>query len=688
MTQTNIKKNARRFRSPQQRMVALWLLRVLVPASNFRFLFNRMGYAHDEIAEFLCLPDDDSKGYVKMAHEQVRGMLAKFDKGGDGLPDAVGRNMAEVTRILKLSPEEVAVLVFFAALKEFSVLAEMMKMMTRKNGASHVAVIALALGLPRVKAAAVLASDGRLIRSGLLKMDAMESDLEFHSRALAARIFSRGFKLEHVLRTAGVIVPPEPELSVADFESIADDLAILLPYLKTAIRRKKMGVNILLHGMPGTGKTQLSRLLAQESGVVAHEFSMVDEDGDGMTAMYRLVGLRVAQSFLNPGIAVMVFDEMEDVLDSAPNRKGQAGKMKGWFNKLLEENPNPVIWISNSIHRLDPAFCRRFDYVLEVPMPGRAQRTKLLKAKAGKMISQAALDRLADVEELAPAVIERAASVIGSISGKLPAAKRDAAFVRVVSGVLSAQGHGEVKMDKAGVLVAGVYDISNLNADADLASIASGLRNRPSGRLCLYGPPGTGKTAFGHWLAREMDRPLLLKKASDLLAPYLGETEANLARAFKSATDDGAVLMIDEMDSFLQSREKAQRSWEVTQVNEMLTQIEAFDGVLIGSTNLLDRLDAASMRRFDVKIRFDYLSGAQVLDLLGRHCAALGLAAPWGSVAEEVMGWTCATPGDFAAAARRHRFQPYRDAGEFAAAISGELAMKSGAVRRIGFLRG
>lgn len=319
-------------------------------------------------------------------------------------------------------------------------------------------------------------------------------------------------------------------------------------------------------------------------------------------------------------------------------------------------------------------------------MPRRAQRAKLLRERAGNLISQAALDRLADVESLAPAVIDRAATVIGSIKGKLPAAKRDAAFIRVISGVLSAQGHGELRIEKSGVLEPGVYDISNLNADTDLARIASGLKNRPSGRLCLYGPPGTGKTAFGHWLAREMDRPLLLKKASDLLAPYLGETEANLARAFKCAKDDGAVLMIDEMDSFLQSREVAQRSWEVTQVNEMLTQIEAFDGVLIGSTNLLGRLDAASIRRFDVKIRFDYLSGEQALNLLGRHCTAMGLQSPWDGVATEVMGWTCATPGDFAAAARRHRFQPYRDAAEFAGAISGELEMKLGASRRIGFL--
>lgn len=65
-----------------------------------------------------------------------------------------------------------------------------------------------------------------------------------------------------------------------DYESIAYDRTILFPCLKTAIRQKK-GVNIFLHEMPDRGKTQLSRLLARESGVAAHEFSMVDDGGMG-----------------------------------------------------------------------------------------------------------------------------------------------------------------------------------------------------------------------------------------------------------------------------------------------------------------------------------------------------------------------------------------------------------------------
>lgn len=72
-------------------------------------------------------------------------------------------------------------------------------------------------------------------------------------------------------------------------------------------------------------------------------------------------------------------------------------------------------------------------------------------------------------------------------------------------------------------------------------------------------------------------------------------------------TIDDSVLLLDEADSFLRDRTSAQRSWEVTQVNELLTQMERFEGLFICSNNLIDRLDSASIRRFDFKIMLSYL---------------------------------------------------------------------------------
>lgn len=88
---------------------------------------------------------------------------------------------------------------------------------------------------------------------------------------------------------------------------------------------------------------------------------------------------------------------------------------------------------------------------------------------------------------------------------------------------------------------------------------------------------------------------------------WVGGTEQNIANAFREAAREKAVLLIDDVDGFLLDRRTASHSWEITGVNEMLTQMETFDGVFIASTNLVDNLDQATLRRFDLKAKLDFL---------------------------------------------------------------------------------
>ena len=167
---------------------------------------------------------------------------------------------------------------------------------------------------------------------------------------------------------------------------------------------------------------------------------------------------------------------------------------------------------------------------------------------------------------------------------------------------------------------------------------------------------------------------------------YVGQAEKNIARAFRQAEDDGALLLIDEVDSFLQDRHGAQRSWEVTQVNEMLTQMEGFAGVFIASTNLMDGLDPAALRRFDVKVRLDYLRPPQAWTLLQRHCAQIGLAAPGPTEQARLARLQQLTPGDFAAVLRQSRFRPLASAAALVAGLEGECRLKQGGSKAMGFV--
>ncbi len=69
--------------------------------------------------------------------------------------------------------------------------------------------------------------------------------------------------------------------------------------------------------------------------------------------------------------------------------------------------------------------------------------------------------------------------------------------------------------------------------------------------------------SFARWLADQLDAPLLAKRASDLMSMWSGETEKNLAWAFKQAETERAILLIDEADSFLHDRRGARTSWEI-----------------------------------------------------------------------------------------------------------------------------
>ena len=76
---------------------------------------------------------------------------------------------------------------------------------------------------------------------------------------------------------------------------------------------------------------------------------------------------------------------------------------------------------------------------------------------------------------------------------------------------------------------------------------------------------------------------------------------------FTEAEAEGALLFLDEADSFLRDRTLARAEWAVTQVNELLQSMERFDGIFIAATNLMDSIDAAAMRRFTWKLEFKAL---------------------------------------------------------------------------------
>jgi hypothetical protein len=199
------------------------------------------------------------------------------------------------------------------------------------------------------------------------------------------------------------------------------------------------------------------------------------------------------------------------------------------------------------------------------------------------------------------------------------------------------------------------FDLEMLNVDSrfEIPRIIAALRASGHGTLCFHGAPGTGKTALAEHIARSIERPLMVRQASDLMSKFVGETEQNMAAMFREAQAENAVLLLDEADSFLQDRRGAQRTYEVTEVNEMLQQMERFAGVFVCTTNLMDRIDQAALRRFTFKIRFNPLGAVQrermfITEALEGDASRL---TPDIAVRLNRLGQLC--PGDFAAVKRQ-----------------------------------
>jgi SpoVK/Ycf46/Vps4 family AAA+-type ATPase len=186
--------------------------------------------------------------------------------------------------------------------------------------------------------------------------------------------------------------------------------------------------------------------------------------------------------------------------------------------------------------------------------------------------------------------------------------------------------------------------------------------------LCLYGVPGSGKSAYARYLAEHLKMKILHKRASDLLSKWVGESEQNIAAAFAEAKKKKMLLVIDEADSFLQDRRNAHRSWEVTQVNEMLTQMESHSLPFVCTTNLMDDLDQASLRRFTFKIKYDYLTRKQTESAF-KHFFGAEPAVSLGDL-------RCLSPGDFAVVAKKAKIIGVDDQKELVAMLRQEQEVK------------
>lgn len=526
---------------------------------------------------------------------------------------------------------------------------------------------------------------GTLIDTGMLVMETEGHGLSgrggcLRLPTLLSRTMYRPYRTRAEWCAAILGTPLVPRLHWDDYAHLHEECELAAAVLNGAADGSdgETGINILLHGPVGTGKTEFAKTVAAHTGYAVWSIGETDESGDEPNRSERLAALRLAQRLLaRRGRALLLVDEAEDLLAPGMWRSamGTRSGSKVFLSRLLEDNRVPVVWTCNQLHCIDLAVLRRMSLAIEMDVPTVSVRQRIWQrvlADQDLAIEDATVRHLAKHYPAPPALLANAARVTRLAGGGA------AELERALAGVLRLIT-AQPLVPAVSATAAPPFHLGLINCAEDIVRLADALAAPAAGRrwsLCIDGAPGTGKSEFARYLASRLGLEIIQKRASDVLSMFVGGTEQQIAAAFREARDRGAILVFDEAESLLQDRTHARHGWEISQVNEMLTWMESHPLPFICTTNFAGRLDSATLRRFVFKLQFRLLSPQQ---------AGFAFVHYFGQQPPRPLPADLAA-GDFASVDRKSRVLGRREPETLVKWLEEEAAAKSGGREPIGFL--
>ena len=592
----------------------------------------------------------------------------------------------ELSAAFGLAPDSQRVILFFLAYSQFLVLESFCDSHCM---ADWPRLIATSCGNTEQQTRQLLAADGPLVRNGILHREGLDMP-PYYSLAAPVVDFLTGMGgkplEEHFVR-----FDKGPTFATDSFPVTPEDLSVMQSFIAGG-----KPVNILVHGLAGTGKTEFTRALIATAG---KRICFV-ESGDDGNPRERRVALAGGATMAAPTEAVLIVDEADTLLNTSDPYR-QNGVDKGWLNQFMDNSPAIIVWITNHIGSIPTSIRRRFLYSLEFTAFTRVQRLAMWNqvlsgSPIEPIVHEAMRVRLAATFHVnaagIAAAIEAVAGIIADSPDHQSVEKLLAQLLRRHQVLVNGQEPRKT-IDRAAH-----YRPDALNLTADRTAIERSLRQATVARglgdanvrvnLLFWGPPGTGKTEYARYLASLLDMQLVVKTASELLSMWVGGTEKNIREAFAEAEREEAILFIDEADSFFIDRATAGHSWEMTQTNELLQQMENHKGILVCCTNFLHGLDKAALRRFDWKVEFKALDETRLLAIYSEYFGAD--REPLTSAQERrLTTLDGVTFGDFRAVMGRFRFEDPKslDHNTLIAALEEEVAYRKGdgGGKRVGF---
>lgn len=500
-------------------------------------------------------------------------------------------------------------------------------------------------------------SEGRLLKSYLIEKPSIIIDMTDWCSEYLSGLGGRELSHEFFSRNNDIT------LALSDFDIPQDELAVI----ETLIR-SNTGQNILFYGKPGTGKTSLAKCLAKtyDNALITAKIPERDDHKDRISAICACINAAEKDA------SIILIDEADDILNTESSFFFNSKTNKSWINNLMENHQQKIIWITNRFESIHPSTMRRFSFSMEFKNCDEKKRKQILIHELGR---EGLSDFFSDdeVSELCKTYSVNAAGIISAIHTlNIDKTIDKESAMRKINAVL--KNHEKVtcrnpvsinkQRDFSG------YSLAGLNCSEDPEKIINILKkylevkekepskcNQPMS-LLFYGRPGTGKSEFVYYLGHILDKEVVLRRCSDIHSMWVGETEKNIAKAFREARENNSILFFDEADSFLFPRKDALRSWEKNFTNEILTQLENYTGIVIFATNDIEGLDHASLRRFRFKMEFRALTPEGILHFYHILLKPLVREGNPLSPGEErfLKSIQNLTPGDFAVVRDKHLF--------------------------------